>query len=176
MTGVNRGARISGREDSLRAMATGAIGYDLRSELRCQSVVARQIGSLATSGYTEFLRQPNSFVAAGAGSLRNVLGRHRRIRVRMRLDGMDPVAIRARRSLPISFRQRRAVDAPLELFGDGVVALAAGLRHIELENRRLRILCVKDLVSAVAIGADRCFGGAIGHRMPVNALPIRGDH
>src|SRR5256885_10333680 len=81
MTGVNGGARIAGGEDTVRPMATGAVGDDLRSEFRRQSVIARQIGSLATSGDTEFLREANAFVASGARSLRNVLGRHGRIRV-----------------------------------------------------------------------------------------------
>ena len=58
----------------------------------------------------------------------------------------------------------------------GVVALAAGRRHIELEDRRLRILGVENLVRAVAIGADRGFLRAGGDGVSVNALLVGRDH
>ncbi len=67
---------------------------------------------------------------------------------------MNPVAIGADRRLPVALGDRRAVNALLEFLRDRVVALAAGHRNVELEDRRLRILRVENLVRAVAVGAD----------------------
>src|SRR6516164_6599631 len=41
--GMDRGARITRWKNAMRPMATGAVGNDLRSQPRCQSVIAREI-------------------------------------------------------------------------------------------------------------------------------------
>ena len=86
------------------------------------------------------------------------------------------MAIGAHRRLPVALGDGLSVDALLKLLRDRVVALAAGWRHIELEDRRLGILRVENLVSAVAIGADRGFLGSVRDRVSMNALLVRSDH
>jgi hypothetical protein len=92
------------------------------------------------------------------------------------LDGVNSVAIGTHRSLPVALGDGLSVDALLEFLGDGVVTLAAGRRHIELEDRRLHVLGVENLVRAVAVGADRGLLRAGSDRVSVDALRIRCDH
>lgn len=94
----------------------------------------------------------------------------------MCLDGVDSVAVGARRSLPVAVGQGGAVDAPLKFFSDGVVALAAGLRHVEFEDRGLRIFRIKNFVGAVAIGADRRLFRSIGDSMSVHTRLVGRYH
>ena len=56
------------------------------------------------------------------------------------------------------------------------MALAAGRRHIELEDGRLGIFGVENLVSAVAIGADRSLLRSGSDRVSVHALLVGSDH
>jgi len=114
-------------------------------------------------------------MAAGAGGLRHILRRYRRVRIGVGLDGVNAVAVRAHRRLPVCFGNGLAMNALLEFLPDLLVALAAGHRHIELKNGRLRILGVQNFVGAVTIGADRRFLGPVGDCMSMNALRIRGD-
>lgn len=65
------------------------------------------------------------------------------------------MAVRAHGRLPVALRNLLPVNALQIILGDAVVATAAGLRHIKLENGRLRILGVEDLVGAVAVRANR---------------------
>src|SRR5215831_465679 len=115
-------------------MATGAVGYDLRAQPRCQAVIAREIRGSTPALNAELLRQPYTFVAAGTGELSNVLGGDGRAWVPVRCDGMNSVTISAHRRLPVCLCNRLAVNALLKLFRDLVVALAASQRHVELED------------------------------------------
>ena len=54
----------------------------------------------------------------------------------MGFDRVDAVTIGTDGRLPISFCDRGSVDALLEFFGNGVVAMAAGEWHIKFEDRR----------------------------------------
>jgi len=97
-------------------------------------MIAGQIRCSAPPLYTELLGKPHSFVAARTGHLRYVLCRHRRIRIVMRFDRMDPMTIGADWRLPIRLCNGLPVNALLELFRDLVVALATSQRDIELED------------------------------------------
>src|SRR5262249_47269901 len=88
----------------------------------------------------------------------------------------DTVAIGADRSLPIALRNSRSMNALLKFFRDLLVTLAAGERHIEFEDRRLRIFGVEDVMAAMTIGANGGFFRSIRDGMSVDALLIRGDH
>ena len=131
---MNRGARIARRENTVGPVTARTIRNDLRAEARCQSMVAGQIGCGAASLYAEFLRQTYSFMTACTRRLRDVLCRHGRVRIGVRLYGMDAVAICADWSLPVSLRNSGTVDALLKFLRDLLVALAASERHIELED------------------------------------------
>lgn len=94
----------------------------------------------------------------------------------MRFDRVNPVAVGADWCHPISLGDALSVDAPLELLGDILMALAAGRRHVELENRRLGIFRIENFMRAVTIGADRRFLGSGSDGVPMNAFLIRRDH
>ena len=167
---------IARRENAVRPVATGAIRHDLRASLRGQSVVAGQVSGLAAARHSKFLRKAHAFVAAATGHRAHVLGRDRGIRIGVRFNGVNAVAIGAHRRLPVAFGDGLSVDALFEFLGDRVVTLAAGRRHIELEDGRLGILGVENLVRSVAVGADRGLLGSGRDRMPVDALRVRGNH
>src|SRR3954452_23254929 len=132
----------------MRAVATGAVRDDLRSQARRQSVIARQISRGSAPFDAKLLRQSDAFMASRAGGLGYVLRRYRRIRVRVRLDGVDPVAVGAHGRLPVRPREGLAVDALLKLLRNLLVALAACQRNIEFEDGRLRIFSVENFVRA----------------------------
>src|SRR3954454_23330692 len=111
-------------------------------------------------------------MAARAGGLGYVLRRYRRIRVRVGLDRVDPVAVGAHWRLPVRLPDGLTMDALLKLFGNLLVALAARQRNIEFENGRLRIFGIENFVRAVAIGADGGLLRSVRDRMSVNALFI----
>ena len=85
----------------MHAVATGAVGDDLRASAGREAVIAGKVSGLATAFDAEFLREAHAFVAARAGGLRQVRGRHRRIRIEMRFDGVNAVAVGADRRLPV---------------------------------------------------------------------------
>ena len=121
-------------------------------------MITVQITRHAVSGHAELLRKPHPFMAASAGVARKVLLRDRRVRVCVRLDRVDSVAVRADRSLPITSRQRLPMNTLDECLLDRRVALSAGRRNIEFVYRRLNILGGKYLVRAMTIAANRgCF-------------------
>ena len=68
------------------------------------------------------------------------------------------------------------MDALLKFFRNRLVTLAAGSGHVELEDWRLRVFGVENLVRAVAVGADRGFFRSGGDCVSVNALLVGGDH
>ncbi len=173
---VDGRSRVARRENAVRAVAAGAIRNHLRASLRRQSVVAGQIGGLAASFHSELLRESHAFMAASTGRRAYVLRRDRRVGIGVRLDGVNAVAIGAHWRLPVALRDSLSVDALLEFLGDRVVALAARRRHVELEDGRLRVLGVEDLVRTVAVSADRGFLGSGSDGMSVNALRVRSDH
>src|SRR5437763_1182700 len=94
----------------------------------------------------------------------------------MRLDGMDPVAIRTHRSLPVSSRHSLSVNALLKFLGDGVVALPASCGHVELEDRRLLTFSIENFVGAMTICADRSLFRTRGHRVSMDTLLVGRDH
>ena len=159
----------------MRSVTTGTIGHDLRSQSRRQPVIAGEVRRGAAAFNAKFLREPYSFMAARTGELRDVLGGDRRICIPVSLDGVDAMAIGTDWRLPICLRDRLPVNTLLKFLRNLLVAFAAGLRHIEFENRGFRVLGVENLMRAVTIGADRSFFRTIGDCMPVNALFIGGD-
>src|ERR1700730_12387290 len=173
---VDRRSRIARRKNAVRAMAARTVGNDLRASPRRQPVITGQIRGLAAALHSKFLGQTHAFMAARARSLTYVLRRDRRGGIGVWLNGVKARAIGAHRRLPIPFGDRLSGDALLEFFGDGVVTLAAGRWHIELEDRRLRIPGIENLVRAVAIGADRGLLRTGGDRVSVDALLVRRDH
>src|ERR1035441_2877846 len=90
----------------------------------------------------------------------------------MRLDRVNSVTVRANRSLCIPARKRLPVNALHEGVVDLRVALAACRRNIELVNRRFPVVGGKNLVRAMAIGADRGLLRSLFHRASVHALLI----
>ena len=86
------------------------------------------------------------------------------------------MAIGTDRRLPIALGNGLTMNALHEFLRNGVVALAAGLRHVELEDRRFRVLRVENLVGAVAIGTNRGFLRSGGDGVSVYALRIGSDH
>ncbi len=72
---IDRGPRIARRKNVVHAVAAGAIGDDLRSSARRQSVIARQISRFAAPLDAELLREAHAFVAAGASGLGQILRR-----------------------------------------------------------------------------------------------------
>src|SRR5690349_5195463 len=111
---MNRGARIARRENTVSPVTARTIRNNLRAETRCQPVIAGEISRGAASLNAEFLRQTYSFVAACTRDLCDVLRRHRRVRIRVRLDGVNAVAVSAHRSLPVPLRNSGSVDALLK--------------------------------------------------------------
>ena len=65
-------------------------------------------------------------MAARACSQAHVLRRDGGIGIVERLDGVNAMAVRADRRLPVSLGDGLPVDAPLEFFGDLIVAAPAG--------------------------------------------------
>ena len=72
----------------------------------------------------------------------------------------------------IAARDRLPVNARIERVRNVRVALAAGSRHVESVNRRLRIVGRQNLVRAVAVGAHRGLLRSVLHRAPVHALLV----
>jgi hypothetical protein len=169
---VDGGMRIARRENVVYPMATGTIGHDLRAQLGGEAVIARQVGGGPASLEPELLRQPHAFMAARAGRPRQVLGGDGGIRINVRLDGVNAMAISTDWRLRISAGDRLPVDAPHELLLDGGVAFGTGDGHVELENGRLWIARRQNLVRTVAIGADGGLLGACCHGASVHAFPI----
>src|SRR5450631_1092546 len=90
----------------------------------------------------------------------------------MRLDRVNPVAVRTYRSLRIPSRKRLAVNALHEGVVDFRVALAAGSRNIEFVDRRFSVVCGKNLVRSMTIGTDRGLLRSLLRRPPVNAFLV----
>jgi hypothetical protein len=114
-------------------------------------------------------------MAAGARGLRHILRRYRRVRIRVCLDGVYAVAVRADWCLPVGFGNGLAMNALLEFLGDLLVALAASHWYVEFEDGGFRVFGVQNFMRAVTIGADRRFLRPVGDGVSVNALLIRGD-
>ena len=90
----------------------------------------------------------------------------------MRLDRVDSVAVRADRGQPVAARDCLPVNALHEGLVDCRMALAAGGRNIELVDRRLGVVGGKNLVRAVAIGADRGLLRSFFDGAPMHAFLI----
>lgn len=76
----------------------------------------------------------------------------------------------------MSLGQCGSMNAPLKFLGDRLVALAAGLGHIELEDRRFRIFRVENLMRAVAVGTHGGLFGSAGNRVSMDAGLVGGNH
>jgi hypothetical protein len=92
-------------------------------------------------------------VATAAGLRRNILGIQGRAGALRVHDQVLAVAVDANRSVAHSVFDRFAVDTLVELAGDFLVALRAGLRHIPVIDFGARIGCGIDVMTAVATGA-----------------------
>jgi hypothetical protein len=79
----------------------------------------------------------------------------------MRLDGMDAVAIRADRRKAVAPRDCLAVNALIEGLRDLSVALSAGIRDVELRDRRLGIVRRTDRMRTMTVSADGSLGGTL---------------
>src|SRR5215469_13186175 len=106
---------IARGQDVVRPMTARAIRHHWRAQLRCQAMIALEIGGLAPSLHAEFLRQPHALVTPSAGVARQVLRRDRGVGIAMRLDGVNSVAVRADRGLAVAACNRLPVNAPGKL-------------------------------------------------------------
>lgn len=94
----------------------------------------------------------------------------------MRLDRVNSVAVRAYRSLPVRLRNCLPMDALLKILRNLIVALAAGQRHVEFEDRRFCVFGVENFMRAMAVRANRSFFRARGNCVSVHARRIRSNH
>ena len=109
-------------------------------------------------------------MATRTGIARNVLLRHRRIGVFVRLNRVNPVAVGTDRRKVVAPSDRLAVNADVERALNVGVALTARRRHAGFVDGRLRVAGRKDGMRSVAIGADRrlqrtAFDGAPMHTL-----------
>src|ERR1043166_1745051 len=65
------------------------------------------------------------------------------------------------------------MNAGRELLLDLFMALPASLGHVELEHRRLRVACGKNLMRPVTVGANGCLHNASANRPSMHAFLIR---
>src|SRR5438105_15074967 len=93
-------------------------------------------------------------MTARTGDPGQVHRRDRRLGVDVRLDGVDSMALRAHRSLPIPTSDGLAVAALRTLFLHCTVARCTGFRHVELEDGGFRILGGQALLYTVTVGTD----------------------
>ena len=115
-------------------MAACAICNDLRTQLGRQPVIARQVSRRSSPLHVKFLGEAHSFVAAGAGYGGQVLRGNGGIRIKMLLDGVDAVTIRAHRRLPVSTSYRPSVNALRELLFHILVTFGTSRGYIEFED------------------------------------------
>jgi hypothetical protein len=90
----------------------------------------------------------------------------------VRLYGVDAVAVGTDGSLGIAARDRLAVDALDEFCFHAFMTLGAGRRNVEFEDRRFGVAGGKDLVRAVAVGADRGLLGTGSDGASMNTLLV----
>ena len=76
----------------------------------------------------------------------------------MRLDGVYAVAVRADRREAVASRDGLSVNARMEGLRNSGVALAAGVRHIELRDGRFRVVGGENFVGTMAVRADGGLG------------------
>src|SRR5271165_1243096 len=150
---VNGRARVTGWQDIVHSMTTGAIRNRSRTHLRRHAVVARQIRRDTVTGDAEFRRELYAGVTRCASSA-YVARSHRRLRIIRRLDGMYAMAVGADRRLPVALGQRRPMDALYISCLHVGVALAARTGHVGLGNWRLRVRPGQYVMRSVAVGAD----------------------
>src|ERR1700675_701154 len=93
-------------------------------------------------------------MTAGADVLRQVLCSHWRLRVLVRLDGMNAVTIGADRRLPFSPCHRLAVDTLFEFLRHAAVTFSTRDWDIELENGRFGICRSQNFVGSVTVRAN----------------------
>jgi len=91
----------------------------------------------------------------------------------VRLDRVNPVAIRAHRGQSVATRQRLPVNALHKGAVDVRMALAAGGRNRELVDRRLGVVRSQYLVRAVAIRAHCGLLRSLLCRPPMHAFLVR---
>ena len=152
---VDRRVGIARGQNIVHPVAARAVGRNHRPTLRRQPVIAVQVARNPVPRKPKLLRQPHSLMAPRQVSRDRFCSADRRVRIRVRLDRVDPVAIRAHRRQPIPARNALPVNALHERVVHVCVALAAGRRHIELVDRRFLIVRRQYLVRAMAIGAHR---------------------
>src|SRR6185295_16324385 len=85
---------------------------------------------------------------------------------------MDAVAISANRCLPVSTRDRLAMNALLELPLNRAMTPAAGMGNAEFENRRLGVSRSRDVMRAMAISTDGRLLHALGHGLTMDPLLV----
>src|SRR5262245_42383374 len=122
---------------------------------------------------SEVLGESHPLVTARTRALCKCLCGNGRIRIQVRLDAVDSMAIGADRRLPVALFDCLAVDASHELLLHTVVTLRAGSRNIELEDRRLWIARRKNVMNAMAVGTDCCLVRTGSNRLSVHALLVR---
>lgn len=115
-------------------------------------------------------------MAARTGVARKVLLRYWRVRVFVRFDRVDSVAIGTDRGEVVTVSDRLAVNADVEGVLNIGMALTARCRHAGFVDGRLRIVCRKNGMRAVAIGANRCLHRTAFDGAPVHALLIGEEH
>ena len=162
---VDGGTRIARGQNVVHAVATGAVGDDLRTEFGSQPVIAGKIGA----GRGRLRRRTPAKGARLRGSGRRwsaarFCACNRRVGIEVRLDGVNAVAIGADRRLRVAAGDGLPVDALHELGLHRLMALGAGQRNVELEDGRFLVAGAADFVHAVAVGADGGLGGSVGDR------------
>ena len=93
-------------------------------------------------------------MAAGAGSAGYILLGDGGVGIDVRLDGVDAVTVCADRGQAVAAGDSLPVNALHEGLRHRAVAFAAGDGHVEFVDGRLGVVGGKNVVGAVAIGAD----------------------
>jgi len=86
---------------------------------------------------------------------------------------VNAVTVRADRSARHATRHRLTVNALNELSAFGSMTLSASRRDVDFRNRRLRIRCRQNIVTVVAIAANRGTCVTAGDRFRVDTFSIR---
>ncbi len=156
----------------MHAVAACAVGDDDGAAFRGEAVVAVEVGGDAIAGDAKFFCEADTFMAARAGGLGEVLFGDRGVWIDVRFDGVDAVAIGAGGCVFVASGDGFAVDALEVSFFNAVVTLAAGVGDVEFVNGRGGIVGRENGVRVVAICADGSGFVAIFRGFAVDTLLV----
>ena len=135
-------------------------------------MVAGKVGAGPATFHPKLLGESHTLVAARASGACQILRGDRRVRVEMRFDGVNAMAIGADRGLRVAAGEGLPVNAPHEFQLHGLMTLATGERDIELEDGGLLVAGAANFVDTVAISADGGPGGSAENGTTVHALLV----